>query len=59
MSDPTLVGSIISVVSKSNIRYEGILHEYDYVEATVALESGKFINISRKRIIRLNIFFIQ
>jgi protein LSM14 len=44
MSDgPTnqFIGSKISLVSKSEIRYEGILYALDLQEATISLAKGK------------------
>jgi hypothetical protein len=35
------IGSRISLVSKSEIRYEGVLFTIDMVESTIALQNGK------------------
>lgn len=35
------IGSKISLISKSQVRYEGILHSISSEEATVALQNGK------------------
>ena len=36
------IGSRISLISKSEIRYEGILYSIDTKELTVALQNGIF-----------------
>ena len=35
------IGSTISLVSKSEIRYEGVLYTIDMKESTIALQGGK------------------
>lgn len=40
------LGSTISLISKSDIRYQGVLHSIDPVEATVSLEKGEFSSAS-------------
>ena len=37
------LGSRISLISKSDIRYVGILHSINQQESTVALEQGKVV----------------
>ena len=36
------IGSTISLVSKSEIRYEGVLYTIDMQESTIALQGGAF-----------------
>lgn len=38
------IGSKISLISKSEIRYEGILYALDLQEATISLAKGEFFN---------------
>jgi protein LSM14 len=35
------IGALISLVSKSDIRYQGLLAQIDPVKATIALEQGE------------------
>lgn len=35
------IGSSISLISKSGIRYEGVLHTINMEESSIALQSGK------------------
>lgn len=37
------IGSKISLISKSEIRYEGILYSLDLEEATISLQKGQLI----------------
>ena len=34
------IGSIISLISKTGVRYEGTLYTIDMVESTIALQNG-------------------
>ena len=44
MSGPIpFLGSKISLISKSEIRYEGILYTIDAQESIIALAKGKFV----------------
>jgi len=38
--DPPLIGSKISLISKNEIRYEGILYDINKVDTTIALKDG-------------------
>ena len=38
------IGSHITLISKSQIRYEGILHSIDPVQSTLALKNGEIFN---------------
>lgn len=38
----TYIGSRISLISKSDIRYVGLLHNINSQDSTVALEQGEF-----------------
>ena len=39
--DPPLIGSKIALISKNEIRYEGILWEINKVDTTIALKNGE------------------
>jgi len=41
MSEGGYIGSKISLISRSDIRYVGILHHLNPTDSTVALEQGK------------------
>lgn len=43
MNATPFFGSKISLISKSEIRYEGILYTVDPKESTIALAQGKFL----------------
>lgn len=43
------IGSRISLISKSEIRYEGILYSIDTKELTVALQNGTFSFFKKKK----------
>lgn len=45
MSD-NYIGHKISLISKADVRYEGILHDVDKDESTIALENGILCLIS-------------
>lgn len=45
MSGVGYIGSKISLISKSDIRYVGILHSINSADSTVALEQGLFFCI--------------
>ena len=34
------IGSLISLISKTGVRYEGTLYTIDMVESTIALQNG-------------------
>ena len=38
---PVLIGSKISLISKNEIRYEGILYDINKVDTTIALKDGE------------------
>ena len=35
------IGSLISLISKTGVRYEGTLYTIDMVESTIALQNGR------------------
>jgi protein LSM14 len=46
MSSVPYIGAKISLISRSEIRYEGILAEVDPVESTIGLEHGTFMRMA-------------
>ena len=44
MSDK-FIGSLLSLISKSEIRYEGILYTINTEEASIALTNGMYLNV--------------
>ena len=45
MSDFPYLGNRISLISSSQIRYEGILYTIDTVQGTVTLAQGEFYSL--------------
>ena len=39
------IGSLISLISKTGVRYEGTLYTIDMVESTIALQNGDFLRV--------------
>ena len=46
------IGSIISLISKTGVRYEGTLYTIDMVESTIALQNG-IAKCSARRSVKL------
>lgn len=47
--DPPLIGSKISLISKNEIRYEGVLFDINKVDTTIALKNGERQQSSHRR----------
>ena len=48
-SGAPLIGSLLSVITKSNIRYEGVMCILDIANSTVALKDGEFFKKGEKK----------
>jgi hypothetical protein len=44
MATDFIYGAKLSLLSKSNIRYEGILHDFDKTDSTISLKDGNMFN---------------
>ena len=44
------IGSIISLISKTGVRYEGTLYTIDMVESTIALQNGTVQSPTRRSV---------
>lgn len=55
----SFIGALISLLSRSDIRYQGFLNSIDSAQATIALEKGETRKRQRRRCISLIDFAIQ